>query len=313
MSSEDLQPTEIQEFRVEATPATVPAGDRLRLKAFMTTSLRLDLSGHTVRLLDEDELRGELVLESLGAGIYESAELELDAPVVPGEHQWDARLEVEADSGKPSLKLATPVVYTVAAHRIVVSAFKIPTAIPLGESFEVVIGAKCTSGCTLAGQRIIMHSGEDSKPVTITLGNDLWPDTEALYFSVAQLRAGETEGQVPWEVQLEPEGLPVPHEAEPVSFMARYVPAPEHELRVEVFDSERQTPVKGASVVVHPFRAITDDEGVALIKVPTGEHRLFVSGFQYYPFRSAIRVDGDAAIRADLLWEAEEEIYDQHY
>lgn len=299
---------------MEATPAVVPAGSRLRLKAFVTTLLPLNLSGEIVQVLsDSDELEGELVLWPKGAGIYESAELELDTPPVTGEHRWNARLDVEAESGNPALQLSVPIVYTVTAHQIIVTAFEIPTAIPLGEPFEVIVGAKCTSGCNLSGQRIILNSSEGSKPATTTLGNDTWPGTEALYFSSAQLQAGETEGLMPWEVQLEPEGLPVLHEAEPTSFMTRYVPAPEHELRVEVYDSEKHAPVKGASVVVHPFRTVTNDEGIALIKVPAGEHRLFVSGYQYYPFRSDIRVDGDAAIRADLLWEAEEEIYDQLY
>ncbi len=313
MSSDDPQPMELLEFRVEATPAVVPAGGQVRLQAFVTSLYPLDPGARTVQVFANGEQKAELILEPQGDGSFESPVLAIDVPEASGEHRLDAHLDVDADSGTQAVRFTTAVTYAVAAHRVTLTALKVPTAVPLGEPFEVTVGAKCACGCSLSGQPIIVSTESHGEHLRVKLGDETWPGTEAVYYSNAQLQAPETEGLVSWEVRLEPEGLPLPHEAEPASFTAHSVPPPEHELRVEAFDRDKQTPIKGASVVLHPFRAVTDENGFALMKVPSGEHTLFVSGFRYHPFRSSIRVDGDAEIRADLLWEEEEESYDQHY
>ena len=43
----------------------------------------------------------------------------------------------------------------------------------------------------------------------------------------------------------------------------------------------KSDPVKGAKVVVHPYKAFTDERGVAEVRVPKGEYRLVVSGTNY--------------------------------
>jgi hypothetical protein len=58
--------------------------------------------------------------------------------------------------------------------------------------------------------------------------------------------------------------------------------------------------VRGARVVVHPYRAVTDAEGVAELRVPKGAYRLFVSGGDYFPFRSDGEIGADVTIRAEL-------------
>lgn len=314
MSSKDFQPTEIQEFRVAVTPASVDAGARLLLKAYVATSLPLDLTGQAVQILDSDDQQQTiLVLEPKGGGVYESDELELDAPLTVGEHLWSARLDVTVNAGEQALRVSTPVSFTVVEHRITVSVFNTPTAVTVGDVAVVTLGAKCICGCYLGGQAVSLQGDLGEEAVTVTLGSETWPGTEALYFAVANLPAGTTEGLSTWEARVEPEGLPAPHETGTADFTLRYVPAPEHVLRVEVFDRQEQTPIEGASVVVHPFRTATDREGVATIKVPKGKHRVFVSGYQYYPFREDVDIDGDISIKAELLWESEEEFYEKLY
>ena len=43
----------------------------------------------------------------------------------------------------------------------------------------------------------------------------------------------------------------------------RVVSPPDCEITVEAFDREKQTPIKGARVVMHPYRAMTDENGIA--------------------------------------------------
>ena len=68
---------------------------------------------------------------------------------------------------------------------------------------------------------------------------------------------------------------------------------------------ENQTPVKGAKVSVHPYRTFTDERGVAEVRVPKGQYRLFVSGKKYFPFRSDGELKTDVTITAELVLDLE--------
>lgn len=114
------------------------------------------------------------------------------------------------------------------------------------------------------------------------------------------LSAPDTEGLYAWEAKAQAGGLDIPHAECIASFGVRVVPTPECLLTVVAIDVESQTPVKGAKVVVHPYKAFTDERGVAEVRVPKGEYRLFVSGRNYFPFRSDGEVKTDVTIRAEL-------------
>src|SRR5690554_3318668 len=143
MSSDDPQPMELLEFRVEATPAVVPAGGQVRLQAFVTSLYPLDPGARTVQVFANGEQKAELILEPQSDGSFESPVLAIDVPEASGEHRLDAHLDVDADSGTQAVRFTTAVTYAVAAHRVTLTALKVPTAVPLGEPFEVTVGAKC--------------------------------------------------------------------------------------------------------------------------------------------------------------------------
>jgi hypothetical protein len=58
-------------------------------------------------------------------------------------------------------------------------------------------------------------------------------------------------------------------------------------------------------VVVHPYKTLTDEHGMAQVRVPAGAYTLFVSGKQYFPFRRDCDVKADITIRADLAVDRE--------
>jgi hypothetical protein len=97
----------------------------------------------------------------------------------------------------------------------------------------------------------------------------------------------------------------VPHAAGSTTIAVKVVGPPDHEVTVEAFDGEKQTPIKGAHVLLHPYRALTDEKGVAKVKVAKGRYQLFVSGFQYTAYQSIIDVAGDVTTRAELTLEPE--------
>ncbi|HEX7080387.1 MAG TPA: hypothetical protein VF329_05190 [Gammaproteobacteria bacterium] len=71
-------------------------------------------------------------------------------------------------------------------------------------------------------------------------------------------------------------------------------------MTVVAVDRQSGLPVKGARVVAHPYRAVTDERGVAELHVPKGAYRLFVSSRAYFPFRRDAEATADATIRAEL-------------
>jgi hypothetical protein len=76
-------------------------------------------------------------------------------------------------------------------------------------------------------------------------------------------------------------------------------------VTVEAIDSDTQTPVEGAHVLLHPYRAFTDERGVATIKVAKGRYTLVVSGFKYIAYQNIFDVTGDVTTRAELTAEPE--------
>ena len=85
----------------------------------------------------------------------------------------------------------------------------------------------------------------------------------------------------------------------------RVVSTPACVLTVVATDAETGRPVEGARVVAHPYRTVTDERGVATLRVPAGEYRLFVSGKGAVPFRFDGEVKTDETIRAALVQDME--------
>jgi hypothetical protein len=71
-------------------------------------------------------------------------------------------------------------------------------------------------------------------------------------------------------------------------------------VKIETVDKISQTPLSGAYVVMHPYRAITDEHGIAELRVPRGVYKLFVSQSTYLTFDLALEVIADVSAKAEL-------------
>ena len=69
---------------------------------------------------------------------------------------------------------------------------------------------------------------------------------------------------------------------------------------VETVDMASQTPLSGARVVMHPYMAVTDERGVAELRVAKGAYKLFVSQTRYLIFGLPIDVTTNITVRAEL-------------
>ena len=190
-------------------------------------------------------------------------------------------------------------------HDTQVVVWDTPPAIARGERFTIKLGVTCSSKCGPAGWVVEVRDHDGEARATTTLGDDPWPGTDALYHAEVALAAPDTEGLYTWEAAALTGGLAVAHTDRSVPVGVRVVSTPACLLTVVVRDAQSQSPVAGAKVVAHPYRAVTDERGVAQLRVPAGECRLFVTGKSYVPFRFNGEVKTDTTIRAELAQDRE--------
>ena len=91
-----------------------------------------------------------------------------------------------------------------------------------------------------------------------------------------------------------------PHVIEPGERFALMATAPDCEVTVRAVDKEKQTPIKGARVVMHPYRALTDDSGIARVRVAKGQYDILVSGSHYLPVCTRVEITADTTTSAEL-------------
>src|SRR6185503_12826709 len=95
------------------------------------------------------------------------------------------------------------------------------------------------------------------------LGRDVWPGTEALYVAQVEARAPLEAGSHRWEAKVAGGDAQLAHAPGSCPRIVRVVAAPDCQVTVRVLDRETQTPIEGARVVMHPYRAATDENGIA--------------------------------------------------
>ena len=196
---------------------------------------------------------------------------------------------------------------SVTPHARSIVVWDVPSAIERGGTFTVKVGVKCRAECVPDTWVFGIRDHHGRVLASRRVGSEPWPGTAALFHAEAELAAPESEGLYAWEAfapAIEGDGDDVGHDEASASFSVRVVRAPECRLTVVVVDKESGLPINGAKVVAHPYRTITDERGVATLRVPKGAFRLFVTGRDYFPFR----LDGDATEDATVTAELESDL-----
>jgi hypothetical protein len=215
----------------------------------------------------------------------------------------------------------------VTPHATNVVAWDIPSAIVVGERFRIKVGMKCADECDLTNSDFGIYdhglqgsgigdpeseegsgirdqgSREGKRVATGKLSSNLWPGTTGLYVAEVELEAPAAEGLYTWSARAPGSDGEIPHAEGSVSFGVRVVSRPQYLVTVEAVDEVNQTPLSGARVVMHPYKAVTDERGVAEMRVAKGAYKLFVSQSRYLTFGLPVEVDADMTARAELCVE----------
>ena len=191
----------------------------------------------------------------------------------------------------------------VTPHTTDVVAWDMPSAIVVGERFRIKVGMKCANECDLTNSDFGIYDQEGTRVATGTLSGDRWPGTTGLYVAEVELEAPAAEGLYTWSARTPGSDAEIPHAEGAVSFGVRVVSRPQYLVTVEAVDEVNQAPLSGARVVMHPYKAVTDERGVAEMRVAKGAYKLFVSQTRYLTFGLPVEVDADMTARAELCVE----------
>ena len=289
---------------VDVSPAVVDAGARLTLRARVSYSPACDLRGHTLLITDQagaEMARAELA--TTDAGTSETSELFLKAPLEAGDYAWRVVSPAVVNDGVSYGEASAPVTFTVTRHATHVVAWDVPPAIVAGERFRMKVGIRCSSGCQLAHRRFEIRDHESAVVAAGSVSGEIWPGTSALHAAETELDAPLEAGLYTWSVIVPESDLGAPHAEGAVSVGVRAVSRPECLVTVEVVDKDSRAPLPGTHVVMHPFRAVTDDRGVAALRVARGAYTLFASQTRYLTLGLPVEVTADMTASAELCLE----------
>lgn len=189
---------------------------------------------------------------------------------------------------------------TAEPHTTNVVVWDVASAVVAGERFRIKVGIKCSDECDLTKSDFEIHDHEGTRAATGTLTGERWPGTTGLYVAEVELEAPAAEGLYTWSVKIPASDGEIPHAEGSTSFGVRVVSHPDYLVTVEAFDRETQQPLSAARVVMHPYKAVTDEHGRAEVRVAKGTYTLFVSQTRYLTFGMPVDVTADMTARAEL-------------
>jgi hypothetical protein len=200
----------------------------------------------------------------------------------------------------------------VETHAAELTVWDVPSAIVAGEPFRAMVGLRCSGGCNLGGRALGIYDQQGSRVGEVKVGQKVWPGTEALYFAEMVTTAPVATGSHQWEMKCDGWVSEVPHAAGSLPLALRVVDPPDCTVTVKAVDRESQAPIRGACVVMHPYRAMTDESGIATVRVARGQYDILVSGGRHTPVFTSVEVTADLTTTAELdvepPWENPEEV-----
>lgn len=177
----------------------------------------------------------------------------------------------------------------VIGHRISMAVWGVAGPVTAGSSLTVKVGAKCTRGCSLAGQQISV-AGQD-REVRGRLSETLWEGTRLYWTEVrVSVPTGALGGMV-WNATLKSDHKLFPeHKHAGYRFSAFAVPSARRELKVRLLGLPGAMPLSRAHIRVGPYHAMTDEEGCAALRVHPGAYTLTALHRIHYPVVQEVEV-----------------------
>ena len=285
---------------IDVSPEVVDAGSEMTLRGEVSCAPVCDLRGHSLLIKDETGAdRGSIEITEFDGETNATGEFVLKAPIPTAEYTWLAVCPAVVKKAITYAEASAPISFTVKSHTTSVVVWGVPPAVVAGERFRIVVGIKCSSECDLTKRDFGIYNDKGTQVSIGMLPGERWPGT-GLYFAEVELETPPYEGLYTWSVKSAGTDSGMPHADGCIDFGVQVVSRPEFVVTVEAVDKESQTPLEGARVVMHPYRTITDERGVAEVRVTKGAYKLFVSQTKYVTFGLSVEITSDMTARAEL-------------
>jgi hypothetical protein len=285
---------------VNVSSDVVDAGAEMTLTVEVMSAPACDLRRHTLLIKDQAGAdAGTVELTNFDGKTNETDEFVVRAPIQAGRYTWLVVCPAVVKDGISYVEASTPISFTVKPHTTSVVVWDTPSTVVIGERFRTKVGIKCSTECQFTNRNFEIYDHEGARIAAGTLSGDHWPGT-GLFFVEVELEAPAAEGLYTWSVKCPGSDMEMPHGDGSTSFGVRVVSHPEYVVIVETIDKVSQTPLSRARVVMHPYRAVTDERGVAELRVAKGAYQLFVSQTGYITFGLPVEVTANMTARAEL-------------
>lgn len=268
-------------FDIDGVPDKLYVGDSCSLVVFGTCESGCDLVGDKLNL---STILGDSVADVTFATqegeLAVSEAIPLTMPGEPGKYQYVIHYEPRElpmpEDGGPAFKNPHEerdmlLEFTVEPHHVAVSTWGVTAPVWVGAPIEMCIGVSCSSGCSLAGQKVQVVDA-DGKVVCEGRLHEPEAPRETLWWDKLSAVAPTEAKLHRWEARFIPEGMDTPHEqaSHKFSFVAR-VP-PERNFKICVIDDKTGKPQRSARCELKPVEgagkaqfASTGSDGFATI------------------------------------------------
>lgn len=288
-------------YVVDVSPNVVDAEEEMTLCVKATPLPRCDLRGHALLVTDQTGASvARIELSKFDGETNEANALIVNAPIVPGEHTWLVVSSAVVKDGVAYAEAASPISFTVKPHRTYIVAWDIPSAIVAGERFRIKVGMKCSHECHMTHRDFGIYDHEGTLVSTALLPDEQHPGTSGLRVADVELEAPVVAGLYTWTIKNPKSDEGIPHAEGSTSLGIRVVSHPECVVTIEAVDRLSQMPLDGARVVMHPYRAVANERGVAEVHAAKGAYRLFVSQTGYLTISQPVEVTADMTARVEL-------------
>jgi hypothetical protein len=220
------------------------------------------------------------------------------APACVGQEILTLRLELPPRLSVDHRGETVTVSFATLPHECSFAVWDIPGAVSVEDVFTPTLGINCSNGCVLGGKHIEVLNQDGEVAAEAMLSDEPWPGTQALYTARVPLCAPPDPGQSRWTFRVAhrtPD--PVTHVIAAGAFEVTACARPEHNVTISIAHSDTKLPIAHAEVRLGPYRASTNEQGIATIGAARGAYVLDAWKTGYADCDGGlVHVDGEIAI-----------------
>jgi hypothetical protein len=291
-----------------APPADVAVGSDIELRVRVSCSEGCDLDGLHIEVTAPDDTLSSVRLSGR-EGADAAGAIAFKAPQTVGQHAWSVAFPVQQIAGIHHEASSASVCIRTKPHATSLAVWDLPTHAVTGQRFTIKVGAKSSADCPLVGQEIEICDETGSVAGRATLQGSPWPGTSGLYWTEVELRAPSNDGLSSWSARLAPVELGSAHDETSSQFHVAVVRPSEHTVTVKVIETvtvkviekESAAPVGDVLVRLGAYRGVTDQSGLAQIRVGKGRYDLHIWKVGYEAPARTVDVDDDLAVEIEAV------------